>query len=116
MLRFLSDENFNGDIVRGLFLRHADLDLVRTQDAGLAGLDDPGVLAWAAENDRIVLTHDRATMPSHAFARAAAGLPMPGVFIVSDRLPPGKVIQDLLLMDACSAQSEWAGLVVFLPL
>jgi len=66
MLRFLSDENFNGDIVRGLLLRRADFNLVRVQDVGLSGLDDPAVLAWAAENNRILLSHDRTTMPDHA--------------------------------------------------
>ncbi len=35
MLRLLSDENFNGDIVRGLFLCLPDLDLQRVQDVGL---------------------------------------------------------------------------------
>lgn len=46
MLRLLSDENFNGDIVRGLLLRCPKLDLVRVQDSGLDGVDDPAVL-WA---------------------------------------------------------------------
>ncbi len=67
MLRFLSDENFNGDIVRGLFLRKPDLDLVRVQETGLRKADDPTILAWAAEQDRILLTHDRATMPNFTF-------------------------------------------------
>ncbi len=48
MLRLVADENFNGDIVRALFLRRPDLDVVRVQDVGLAGADDPRVLAWAA--------------------------------------------------------------------
>ena len=34
MLKLLADENFNGDIVRGLFLRRPELDLVRIQDVG----------------------------------------------------------------------------------
>jgi predicted nuclease of predicted toxin-antitoxin system len=63
MLRLLADENFNGDIVRALLLRQPDLDIVRVQDVGLAGLDDPDILDWAAANDRIILTHDRATLP-----------------------------------------------------
>jgi predicted nuclease of predicted toxin-antitoxin system len=58
MLRPLADENFNSDIVRGLLLRQPNLDIARVQDVGLAGADDPEVLAWAAENNRIVLTHD----------------------------------------------------------
>ena len=35
MVRLLSDENFNGDIVRGMLLRRPDLDLIRVQDVGL---------------------------------------------------------------------------------
>ena len=73
MLCLVSDENFNGDIVRGLILRHPDLDLVRLQDMGLEGLNDPAVLAWAAANNRILLTHDRATMPDFAYSRVTAG-------------------------------------------
>ncbi len=57
------DENFNGDIFRGLLLRHPNLDLLRVQDVGLREVDDPAILAWAADNGRILLTHDRATMP-----------------------------------------------------
>ena len=45
MLRFAADENFNGDIVRGLLRRNPQLDVVRVQDAGLSGADDPSVLA-----------------------------------------------------------------------
>jgi hypothetical protein len=40
MLRLLADENFNGDIVRGLSLRQPDIDLVRVQAVGLAGAMD----------------------------------------------------------------------------
>jgi len=116
MLRLLADQNFNADIVRGLLLRRPDLDVVRAQDVGLAGADDPHLLAWAAENDRIILTHDRATMPDYAYERVAAGEGMPGVFILNDRFPVGQAIQDILLMDACSEQAEWSGRAVYLPL
>jgi len=90
MLRLLADENFNGDIVRGLSSRQPDLDLVRVQDVGLGGADDPDVLAWAADNSRIVLTHDRATMSDHAYERAAAGEGMAGVFISMTVFPSVK--------------------------
>ena len=116
MLRLLSDENFNGDIVRGLLLRQPDLDVVRVQDVGLAGADDPDILAWAAANNRIVLTHDGATMPDYAYERVAAGDGMPGVFILNDRFPVGQAIQEVLFMVACSEQAEWSGRAVRLPL
>ena len=44
MLRLLADENFNGDIVRALLLQQPDLDIVRVQDVGLAGVSDPNNL------------------------------------------------------------------------
>lgn len=116
MLRLASDENFNGDIVRGLMRRQPSLDLVRLQDIGPEGLDDPAVLAWAAANNRILLTHDRATMPDFAYSRVIAGQPMPGVFIVNDYLPVRQAIDELLLLDKCSEQTEWAGVVLYLPL
>jgi hypothetical protein len=116
MLRLLADENFNGDIVRGSLLRQPVVDIVRAQDAGLAGADDPDVLAWAAANNRIILTHDRATIANHAFERVARGEAMPGVFILNDRFPVALAIQEVLLMVACSEQVEWRGRVVYLPL
>jgi hypothetical protein len=116
MFRFLADENFNGDILRGLILRQRDLDIVRAQDAGLAGFDDPHVLAWAAENNRIILTHDRATLPDHAYQRVAAGEAMSGVFIFNDRLPVGQAIQEILLVVECTEHDQWAGRAVYLPL
>jgi Domain of unknown function (DUF5615) len=116
MLRLLADENFNGDIVRGLVLRQPDLDLIRVQDLGLAGVDDPDILAWAAENNRIVLTHDRASLPDYAFQRVVGRQVMAGVFILNDRFPVGQAIDEILLMVACSEQSEWRGRAVHVPL
>jgi predicted nuclease of predicted toxin-antitoxin system len=116
MLRLLADENFNGDIVRGLLLRLPDLDLVRVQHIGLVGAEDPDVLAWAAENNRILLTHDRATMSDHAYERVARGDPMAGVFILNDRLPVGRAIEEILLLVECTEQAEWIGRSVHVPL
>ena len=116
MLRLLADEHFNGDIVRALLLRQPDLDIVRVQDVGLAGVSDPDILTWAAANNRIILTHDRATLPDYAFERLARGESMPGVFILNDRFPVAHATRDILLTLECSEQSEWIDRVVHLPL
>ena len=116
MLRLAADENFNGDIVRGLLRRNPKLDIVRVQDVGLSGADDPSVLQWAADQGRVIVTHDISTLAKHAFDRIAAGQPMPGVFEVASVAPVGQTIDDLLLLAECSFEGEWEGQVRFLPL
>ena len=49
MLRLAADENFDGALIRGVLRRKPDLDIVRIQDAGLSGKDDPTVLDWTAK-------------------------------------------------------------------
>ena len=116
MVRLLCDQNFNRDIVRGLLLKRPGIDLTRVQEVGLQRADDPALLAWAAQQDRIVLTHDIQTMPGFAYARVAAGQPMPGVFVVDDWVSVGRVIDDLILIDEGSEHAEWAGRVEYLPM
>ena len=115
-LRFLADEDFDNDIVRGLLRRLPALDVVRVQDVGLSGQPDPVVLAWAAQEDRVFLTHDVSTMTAHAYARMADGLPMAGVFAVSQSLSISQALDDLLLLEECSLRDEWAGQVRYLPI
>lgn len=112
MLKLLSDENLNGDIIRGLFLRQPNLDLLRVQDVGLQELDDPAILEWAANNGRIVLTHDRATMPDFAYDRLSQGKPMTGLFVINDRMPIRQAIDELLLLADATDQQEWNGIVL----
>ena len=116
MLRLAADENFNNDIVRGLLRRKPDLDIVRVQDVGLSGADDPTILEWAAQEGRVLLTHDVSTLTRHAYERVQTGKPMPGVFEVSRRVPVDVAIENLLLIAECSLEGEWEGQVRYLPL
>jgi len=116
MLRYAADENFNNDIVWGLLRRNPKLDILRIQDAGLAGADDPTVLAWAADTERILLTHDVKTITRYAYERVDRGESMPGVVEVSRLIPIGSAIDDLLLLAEASIQDEWQGQILYLPL
>src|SRR5437868_11595792 len=98
MPRFLADENFSGDIVRGLLRRKPDLDLLTAQDAGLSGADDPALLRWSAESGRVLLTHDVQTLPGLAYKRIKGGLPMAGVIEVPQDLSIGVAIELILLI------------------
>ena len=116
MLLLAADENLNSKIVRGLLRRKPDLDIAQVQGAGLSGTDDRTVLEWAAQEGRLLLTHDVSTITRHAYERVRAGKPMPGVFEVSRGLSIGAVIEDILLLAECSFVGEWEGQVRYLPL
>ncbi|HEX8150450.1 MAG TPA: DUF5615 family PIN-like protein [Pyrinomonadaceae bacterium] len=115
MLRLATDEDFNNRILRGILRRGHGLDIARVQDAGLAGGSDAEVLAWAAREGRVLLTHDVTTMKRYVDERVALGLSMPGVFEVSQQAPIAQAIEDILLLAECSLEGEWEGQVRFLP-
>jgi predicted nuclease of predicted toxin-antitoxin system len=107
MIRFLTDENFNGRILRGVRREHPDADIVLVQDTILYEAPDPQVLKWAAQEGRILLTQDVETMVGFANERLAGGQPMPGVIVVRESLPVGQVVEDLLIILNASEMSDW---------
>ncbi len=116
MLRLAADENLDNDIVRGLLRRQPGVDIVRVQDVGLSGADDATVLEWAAQEGRILLTHDVSTITRYAYARVRDGRPMPGVFEIGREVSVGQAIDDILLLVDLSLEGEWEGQVHYLPL
>jgi hypothetical protein len=66
---------------------HLDFQFATAARAGqgLRGLLDPAVLAATAEEGRILVTHDRRTMPTH-FAEFSATQKSPGVILVPRRM------------------------------
>ena len=116
-MRFLADENFDNDILRGVQRANPDFDVIRVQDTEIYQADDPIVLAWAAEEGRILLTHDEKRWPDYANERVAAGLSMPGVIRDrNDQAPVGQIIEELLIFIGASDPSEYENRVVYLPL
>jgi predicted nuclease of predicted toxin-antitoxin system len=115
MLRFLADENFDGRVTTGLLQRDPALDLVRVQDVGLSGRDDPTILAWAAAEDRLLLTHDRKTIPVFAVRRVQGGQRMPGVVVVATTGSLQVAIDAILLLNGASLPGEWEGQVLTVP-
>jgi hypothetical protein len=116
MLPLAFDENFNNDILRALRRQAPNLELLRVQDVGLSGHDDPTVLNWAAQERRVLFSHDVSTMTRYAYERVQAGQSMPGLFEVGRDVPLAKAIEDILLIAECSVEGEWEGQVRYLPI
>jgi hypothetical protein len=118
MIKLAVDEDFNNRIVRGLLRRHPGGEVVRVQDVLTREErnDDRKILDWLATEQRVLFTHDVTTMRPYAEARVGEGKPMPGLFEVSDYLPIGQAIEEILLIAECSVEGEWEGQILFLPL
>ncbi len=101
-MRFLANENFPGAAVTALVAAGHDVVWIRTAAPGIA---DPDVLAWAARDERILLTFDK------DFGELARGAVMPpacGVVLLRVPMPkPGDVGQRLA--NIIIERDDWAG-------
>jgi predicted nuclease of predicted toxin-antitoxin system len=114
-MKFLTDEDFDNRILRGILRRLPDLDIIRVQDTEVAAFPDPDVLEWAALENRVLITHDVHTMTNHFRHRLNSGLSTPGVIFVRQTLPIGMVISELILIAQYSLEGEYKNQMKFIP-
>jgi predicted nuclease of predicted toxin-antitoxin system len=114
-IRFQADADLNQIIVSAVLRRVPAIDFRTATTAGLAGLKDREVLALAARDGRILVTHDQATMPRHFgdFARLQFS---PGLIVVPQHLAVGDVAEDLILVWTVTQADEWTDRIAFLPI
>jgi hypothetical protein len=116
MLRILIDQDFDHDILRALVRRLRQLDYTTAHESGLSEVENEELLLWASANNRVLLTHDRKTMPRHFVTLFERGETLSGVFVVPRRMPIGRAIDELEIMITCSEQEDWKNLIKILPL
>jgi len=81
----------------------------------LQGVSDPDVLGKAADEGRVLLTHDHRTMPHH-FADFISQRQSSGVFIIRQRIEIAAAIDELRLIWSAYEGTEWTNLIFYLPL
>jgi len=113
--RFLADADFNQKIIFGRRRRERTIDFQTAHQGDVLGRPDSEVLSIAARENRVLVSHDRRTLPAH-FARFTATQSSPGLIVVSQEAGIGAVIEDLLLIWAASTLEEWRDKIGFVPL
>ena len=108
---FLGDVNLDERIVSGVLRAEPSVDFRTAAEAELHGLPDPEVLEIAADEGRVLVTHDRKTMP-YVFGDFIAKRLCPGVVILPQEMPLGQAVYELLLIWAASTAEEWQGMLV----
>jgi Domain of unknown function (DUF5615) len=114
-IRFQADADLNQIIVSAVGRRYPEIDLRTATVAGLAGLKDAEVLALAARDGRILITHDHSTMPRH-FGDFTRTTPSPGLIVVPQSLPVREVVDALILIWAATQSEEWINRIAYLPI
>jgi Domain of unknown function (DUF5615) len=95
MIRVATDENFHGDVLRGLLRRCPTLDVLRVQDTEIFGMDDPTLLEWCARENRVLFTHDIRTIPGFVNARLKRGEPVAGVVAAPTSMSVGAMASSI---------------------
>ena len=113
--RFLTDENLEPAIIRGMLLREPSIDIVTAVQAGTLGFKDPQLLAFAADTNRILVSYDKRTLPGHYADFLASGHHRPGVMLLASNATIGRLIDALLLVWGASSHDEWRDTINRLP-
>jgi hypothetical protein len=117
-VRFQADADFDRRIVQATLRREAGINLQLATAArggvGLRGLSDDQVLAAAAPEGRLLLSHDHRTMPRY-FGAFIALQPSPGVIIIPQRMAIRVAVEWIVTTWAASEAEDWINQIMILP-
>ena len=114
-LRFQADADLNQAIVHAVIRREPEIDFQTATQANLEGIADANVLALAAKDKRVLISHDIRTMPHH-FGDFISHQDSCGVILISQALPIARAVEDLILIWSVTEMEEWENRIGFLPL
>lgn len=114
-MNFLVDENLSRRFVNALRRNIPTVNVVRVQDVELLGKDDTAVLDWAVENDRVLITKDRATIPPLVDERIENEVQSPNILIIR---PNAELTAVLLMIETIinySVPTDWQYPIRWIP-
>jgi len=91
-LKYLLDENVNLTYQTEFLRRNPNLVIfaVGDADAPPKGTLDPEIMCWCEENNFILVTNNRKSMPVHLTDHIEQGRHVPGIFLLNPKLSIGQ--------------------------
>jgi len=115
-IRFQADNDLKRIIVDATLRREPQIDFQTAQAARLDDLDDEAVLRLAASQSRILVSHDKRTMPRALASFVGSGGTSPGVLLViPQNAPIREVVEALILIWADDRANDWKNLIAKVP-
>ncbi len=116
-IRFQADNDLKRIIVDATLRREPQIDFQTAQAARLDGLDDEAVLRQAASQSRILVSHDKRTMPAALASFVASAGTSPGVLLViPQNAPIREIVEALILIWADDRADDWRNMILKVPL
>lgn len=113
--RFQADNDLDQRIVVATLRLDPSIDFQTAPAAGLHNMPDKEVLAYASREGRVLVSHDRKTMPEHFGRFLAAGETSPGLIVVSTKLSIGRAAEWLHLLWEATSAEEYVNSIYNLP-
>jgi predicted nuclease of predicted toxin-antitoxin system len=113
--KFQADNDLDQRIVVATLRLKPTIDFRTAPAAGLHSMPDDEVLAYASREGRILVSHDRRTMPGHFGRFLSAGGTSPGLIIVSTKLSVGRAAEWLHLLWEATSSEEYVNSIYDLP-
>lgn len=117
-LNYLIDENVKPAYPNQIRQREPDiiLKVVGEPEAPPKSTLDPEILCWCEENNFVLVTNNRTSMPVHLAEHLAQNRHIPGIFILSPNLSIGENLEELILAALACEENEYQDRIVYLPL
>lgn len=114
---FLIDENLPPVIAAQVRRHEPRIQVLAIGQSGapVKGALDPQLLCWIEENDCLLVTNNRTSMPGHLRAHRAAGGHIPGILVTPFPLDIGMLVEELILIWVASLPNEYRDQIVYLP-
>jgi predicted nuclease of predicted toxin-antitoxin system len=106
-IRFLADENLRKRLVLGVRRIQPAIYILTASEAGILGMPDPDVLIFAAQEGRVLISHDIQTMPIHFGTHLAQQRQSAGVIIIAQLMPLRQAIDTIHIVWQASTAEEW---------
>ncbi len=107
-MRFHLDENVDRAIADGL--KRRGIDVTTSNDAQLLGAADEKQIAFAQQNQRVIVTHDRDLLRLSGLGMSHAGI----VYCPPASRTVGQIVRGLLLIHECLSESDMRGRIEYL--
>ncbi|MBC6476348.1 MAG: DUF5615 family PIN-like protein [Hormoscilla sp. GM102CHS1] len=117
-LQYLIDENVNPLYPKQIRRKEPSIiiKVVGEPETPTKSTLDPEILYWCEENNFVLVTNNRSSMPVHLTDHLAENRHVPGIFILNPNLSIGENLEELILAAIASEADEYLDRIVYLPL